>query len=134
MNLSSNLIGNCKDETNFPHKLLSKDTGTKKLDDGLLVDTGLNMIDKKNKKKNSSTTGSRITLTNKEIKYVIKTIKSLENGGILLKGTTRKPTSQEERFLNCLKPLMTAGLPLMVNVFTLLTKSVLIPLGLTVEA
>ena len=92
------------------------------------------MIDKKIKKKISSTTGSGITLTNKEIKYVIKTIKSLENGGILLKGTTRKPTSQEERFLNCLKPLMTARLPLMANVFTLLTKSVLILLGLTVEA
>ena len=84
MNVSSNLIGNSKAETNFPPELLSKDTGTNKLDDGLLVDTGLNKIGKKIKKDFSSTTGSGITLTNKEIKYVIKAIKSLENGGILL--------------------------------------------------
>ena len=36
-----------------------------------------------------------ITLTNNEIKDIIKVIKSLENRGILLKGTTRKITSQE---------------------------------------
>ena len=43
----------------------------------------------------------------------MKVISSLENRGILFKGTTRKITRQEERFLNFLKPLMTAGLPLM---------------------
>ena len=42
----------------------------------------------------------------------MKVIKSLENRGILLKGTTRKITGQEEGFLNSLKSLMTAGLPL----------------------
>ena len=41
----------------------------------------------------------------------MKAIKSLENRGILLKGTTRKFTSQEGGFLNFLKPLMIAGLP-----------------------
>ena len=40
-------------------------------------------------------------------------MKYLENRGILLKA---KSTSQEGGFLNFLKPLMTAGLPLM-NVF-----------------
>ena len=66
--------------------------------------------------------GSGITLTNKEKKDVIEIIRSLENGGVLLKGTTRKITSQEGEFLNCLRPLITAGLSL--------TKSVLILLGL----
>ena len=37
-------------------------------------------------------------------------MKYLENRGILLKA---KSTSQEGGFLNFLKPLMTAGLPLM---------------------
>ena len=56
----------------------------------------------------------------------------LENRGILLKGTTRKITSQEGEFLNFLKPLMTVGLPLMKNVLKSLPKSV--PLGLTAAA
>ena len=64
-------------------------------------------------------TGSGITLTNNEIKDIIKVIKSLKNRGILLKEATRKITSQEEGFLN---------LPLMKRVLTPLTKSVLIPI------
>ena len=75
--------------------------------------------------------GSEITLTNNEIKYIIKVTKSLDNRGILLKGTTRKITSQEGGFLNFLRPLMAAVLPLMKNVLTPLAKSVLIPLGLS---
>ena len=54
----------------------------------------------------------------------MKVIKSLENRGILLKGTTRKITSQEGGFLNFLRPLMTASLSLMKNVLTPLAKSV----------
>ena len=46
----------------------------------------------------------------------MKVIKSLENRGILLKGTTRKITSQAGGFLNFLRPSMTAGLPLMKGV------------------
>ena len=57
--------------------------------------------------------GSGIALTSNEIKYIIKVIKSLENRRILLKGTTTKITSQEGGFLNFLRQLMTAGLPLM---------------------
>ena len=38
-----------------------------------------------------------ITLTNNEIKDIMKVIKSLENGGISLKGTTTKITSQKRR-------------------------------------
>ena len=38
------------------------------------------------------------TLANNEIKYLMKVIKSLENKGILLKGTTRKITSQKGVF------------------------------------
>ena len=70
-------------------------------------------------------TGSGITLTNNEIKDIMKVIKSLENRGILLKETTRKITSQEGGFLNFLRPIMTASLPL--------TKSVLIPLAKNVS-
>ena len=43
---------------------------------------------------------------------------SLENRGILLKGTTRKITSQDGGSLNFLRPLMTTALPLMKNVLT----------------
>ena len=44
---------------------------------------------------------------------------------------TRKITSQEEEFLNFLRPLIKAGLPLMKNVLTLLAKGVLMPLEST---
>ena len=37
----------------------------------------------------------------------MKVIKSLENRGILLKGSTRKITIQEGGFLNFLRPLIT---------------------------
>ena len=47
-------------------------------------------------------------LKNNEIKYIMKVIKSLENRGILFKGTTKKTTRQEGGFLNFLRPLMTA--------------------------
>ena len=56
--------------------------------------------------------GRGITLTENEIKDIIKVVKSLENRGISLKGTTRKSTSQEEGFLNFLRPLMTTDLTL----------------------
>ena len=56
--------------------------------------------------------GSGITLTNNEIKDIMKVIKSLRNREISLKGTTKKITSQEGGFLSFLRSLMTAGLPL----------------------
>ena len=59
----------------------------------------------------------------------MKVTKSLEKREILLKGTT----SQEGGFLDFLRPLMTAGLPLMEKVLTLLPKNVLIPLGVSAE-
>ena len=39
--------------------------------------------------------GEVLTLTDNEIKDIIKVIKSLENRGILLKGTSKRITSQE---------------------------------------
>ena len=51
-----------------------------------------------------------------------------------MNGTTRSITSQEGGFFNFLRPLMTAGLPLMKNVLSPLAKSVLVPLGLTAAA
>ena len=78
--------------------------------------------------------GLGISLTNNEIKDFIKVINSLENGGILLKGTTKRTTSQEGGFLNFFRPLVTTDLPLMKNLLTPLTKSLLVPLGLTTES
>ena len=75
--------------------------------------------------------GTGINLTNNETRYIMKVIKSLENRDILIKGTTRKITGQKGGFLNFLRPLMTAGLPLMKSVLTPLAKSVLLPLGLS---
>ena len=78
--------------------------------------------------------GLGISLTNNEIKDFIKVINSLENGGILLKGTTKRTTSQKGGFLNFFRPLVTTDLPLMKNLLTPLTKSLLVPLGLTTES
>ena len=61
----------------------------------------------------------------------MKVIKSIENRGILLKGSTRKITSQEGGFLKIHRLLMTAGLPLMKSVLTPLAKSVFLPFGLS---
>ena len=77
--------------------------------------------------------GSGITLTSNEIKYVMKVIKSLENRGILLKGTTRKITSHRGEFLDFLRPIITVGLVLMKSVLKPLGKSVLFPLRLSAE-
>ena len=52
----------------------------------------------------------------------MKIMKSLENRGILLRGTVRKITIQEGGFLNFLRPLMSAGLPLMRSLLTSLAK------------
>ena len=51
-----------------------------------------------------------------------------------MKRATKQITSQEGGFLNFLRPLITAGLPLMKNVLTPLAKSVLVPLRLTAPA
>ena len=59
------------------------------------------------------------------------TIKSLETRGVLLKGTTRKITSQEGGFLSFLRSLITAGLLLMNSVLTPLSKNVVLPFGLS---
>ena len=42
--------------------------------------------------------GSGITLTSNEIKDIIKVVESLENRGVLLKGSGRIITSQKGRF------------------------------------
>ena len=75
----------------------SKNMGAKKINEDTFVDAGLNLIGKKIRKEISSTTG--ITLTNNEMQDIIKVNNSLENKGILLKGTTRKVTSQKGGFL-----------------------------------
>ena len=56
-------------------------------------------------------TGSWILLTNNDIRYNMKEIRSLENREILLKGTLKKKQSKIG-FLNFLGPSMRTGLPL----------------------
>ena len=141
LNLSSNLIGDSNDEINFPHKFLSTNTQVSKICGAFANGSSANIkfsktqlskivqlrgvicgrrklgetfLDKQiNRFNKEYITGSKITLTNNEIKDIMKVMKSLENKEILLKETTRKITSREGGFLNCLRPLMTAGLPLM---------------------
>ena len=124
---------------NFPYKVLksySKELSnidTKKYKNNknyLFIDSGLNMIGKKIKEK----FGPGKTLTNNEIKDIMKVIQSLKNRRILLKGITCKFTSQEGGLLDFLRPLMTACLQLMKNVLTPLAKSILIILGLAAAA
>ena len=105
--------------------------GAKKLSKNTFVDSVLNLIGKKIKKAFLSIAGLGITLTNNEIKEVIKVIKSIENSGILFKGTTRKITSQEGGFLNFPKLSMTVVLPLMKSLLKTLAKNILIPFGLS---
>ena len=105
--------------------------GAKKLSKNTFVDSVLNLIGKKIKKAFLSIAGLGITLTNNEIKEVIKVIKSIENSGILFKGTTRKITSQEGGFLNFPKLSMTVVLPLMKSLLETLAKNILIPFGLS---
>ena len=108
----------------------SMNTSAKKLKDKI-VDAGLSLLGKKIKKGTWLLKGSRMTLRNSEIKDIMKLIKSLENKGFLLTETTRKITGQEGGFLNFLRPLITAGLPLMKSVITPLAKNVLLPFGLS---
>ena len=49
---------------------------------------------KKTKKRPLKVKGSGTSVANNEVKYIIKVIRSLENRGILMEGTTRKIVSQ----------------------------------------
>ena len=107
-----------------------KNIGTEK-NNNILQNGGLNLLGENIKKGIASVTDWEITLTNKEIKDIMKLIKSLENRGILLKGTCTKITAQEAGCLSFLTPLTTAGVPLMKSVLTPLAENVLISLGLS---
>ena len=61
-------------------------------------------------------------------------IKSLKNRWILLKQTIKKVVGEEEFFLNFLGPLLWTGSPFMKSIITLLAKSILVPLGLTIAS
>ena len=92
------------------------------------------MVNKSNWRSSLKIKGDGITLTNDEIKDIMKATKHLENKGTLLKGTTSKISSEEEEFLSFFKPLIKVDLPLMKNVLTTLAESVLIPLVLIAAA
>ena len=104
-------------------KLLAKYIINK--DENEILDEGLSLLGNKIKEKISLIKCSKLTLTNNEIKDIMKVITSLE------KGATRKITSHGGGFLNFLKPLVAAGLPLMKNLLTPLAKNVLLPFGLS---
>ena len=64
----------------------------------------------------------------------MKAIRLLENRIILLKRTTRKNNTEKGEFVNFVRLLLIAGLPLMKNVLTPLAEIILVPLVLTVAA
>ena len=83
-------IVNLSEEEIEQNKVLPK-LEKKKAASKFPLNTGLNMFSKTL----LWITGSEITLTNNEIKYMIKLSRSLENRRTLLKGTTNKIFSQE---------------------------------------
>ena len=96
LRLSSNMIANSDDETNFPHKLL---------------------------------------LANRQVPNLRKAFANYLSTDIKLSKTQLSMMIQLGGFLSrLLGPLVKTGLPLMKSVIQLLTKSVLIPLGLTAAA
>ena len=96
LRLSSNMIGNSGDNTNFPRGLL---------------------------------------LTNRQVANLCKTFARNTSADIKLSKTQLSKMIQSGGFLGkLLGPLLRTGLPLMKSVIKPLTKSVLIPLGLTAAA
>ena len=82
-----------------------------------LLDTVFGLVDNKTDLKTSKiSVGSWKALTSNGIKDIEKVIRSLEKGRILFKGTTGKVTSQEGRFPNFFRQLMTADSPLIKSV------------------
>ena len=71
--------------------------------------------------------GSGLSITNNEIKDILKVIKSLENRKFLMKETSKNVLNRKGGFLGL---LMIVGLLLMKILLALLGKWVLIPLGL----
>ena len=63
--------------------------------------------------------GSGTTLTNNKVKNITNVIRFLENSDNVLKRTTRKTTIQEGRFIDFLRPLITACLPLTKVYYTI---------------
>ena len=62
-------------------------------------------------------------LTNNDIKDITKVIRSVENGGILLKGTIEKAINQKGGILSNVRgPLMRADLSLMKNATPIVLK------------
>ena len=99
------------------------------------VNAGYYLLDNKTDIKPSTLIrGSGLLLTNNEIKDIAKVIRSLGNSGTLLNVTTTKITGQEGRFLNFLRQLMTASLPLMKNIIIPLAEIVLVFLRLMAAA
>ena len=76
------LIKECFSLVNLIEKE-SNNMDTKKVNNDILVDTGLNVLGKKIEIANLSITGSEVT--HKLIEDIVKVIKSLENRGTLLK-------------------------------------------------
>ena len=96
LRLSSNMVGNSNDNTNFPHELL---------------------------------------LTNRQVENIPKAFANHLSTYIKLSKTQLSKMIQSVGFLGrLLGPLLKTGLPLMKSVIKPLTKSVLIPLGLTAAA
>lgn len=88
------------------------------------------LVTKTNENRLSSIMGSGIALNQNDIKDIIKVLRSLKTRETLSKGNTKKLPLRKGDFSIFFRPLVTAGVQLMRNVFTLLAKNVLVPLRL----
>ena len=95
----------------------------------LYLNPQFNCLGKKNSKRLSLLSGSWITLTEDEIKDIIKVISSFKNRVKILKCATEKMISKEEGLLKFLVELMEVALPLIKHVLKPLSKSVLVLFG-----
>ena len=136
LNSSSKVIGDSNNRTNFPYKLLLTASLIRKFQGFVKFFANLSSANIKFSKPPLSKMiqPGEILADLLVVIPQVMFLRKLENRGILLKGPTRKFTSEEGGFFNFLRPLISAGLPLMKNLLSPSAKNVLIPLGLTAAA
>ena len=127
-------IFNVMDKTIGPRLTFSAELVKNKCFSKALLQTENNLLNNKIIKSSSLLIGFRNNANKRWDKDTKKVIRSLENRGTFIKGSSNKSISQKGEFLKFFRPLMTASLLLMKNVLTPIVKSVLVPLGLTAAA
>ena len=90
MNLSSNLIGNSNDETNFPHKLLLTDTQVSKIHKAFANDSSANIKLSKTLSSKIHPGGFNILDRMNPAEVVYKTANKVKNDVIKIADLSRK--------------------------------------------